>query len=126
MDPLDTETVDIIAHVTNQGDGPSTGPFSVRLAVDGMEAATVQASPIQPDDTATVTITAGPLEAGERLVEVAIDPDQEFEEWDEENNGGGGFLVVRQQQVIALDDSVVIASAASDDYLLFRLRSRSS
>ncbi len=121
LDPLDTETVDIIAHITNLGDGPSAGPFSVRLNVDGMETGTVQASPIGPDDTATVTITAGPFEAGERLVEMAIDPDEEFEEWDEENNGGGGFLAVRQQQVIALDDSVVIASAANDEVLLFRV-----
>lgn len=107
FDPLVTETVDIIAHVTNLGDGPSTGPFSVRLSVGGMEGGTVQAEPIQPGDTGTVTITAGPFEAGEHLVMIAIDPDGEFEEWDDTNNEGSTFVTaVPEPQVIPFGESM--------------------
>ena len=117
FDPLDTETLEISAHIANLGDGRSTGPFTVGLTVDGVHTGVVQADPIEPDDTATVTITAGPFEAGERSIGVVIDPELEFEEWDEENNQGEASVVVRQQQVIALDDSVTLGGAAGSVHL---------
>lgn len=120
FDPLDTETVEISAHITNLGDGQQTGPFTVGLTVDGVEVGVVQADPIEPNDTAAVTIAAGPFEAGERRIEVVIDPDSEFEEWDEENNQVQASVVVRQQQVIALNDSVTLGGEAGS-VQLFRV-----
>jgi hypothetical protein len=109
FDPLDSETVEISAHITNLGDGPSTGPFTVRFTVGAMELETVQVDPIEPDGMRTATITAGPFEAGEHLIGVGIDPDEEFEEWDEANNEGEAFLTVLRDQVIGLDDSEPVA-----------------
>ena len=109
FDPLDSETVEISAHITNLGDGPSTGPFTVRFTVGAMELETVQVDPIEPDGMGTATITAGPFEAGEHLIGVGIDPDEEFEEWDEANNEGEAFLTVLRDQVIGLDDSEPVA-----------------
>ncbi len=111
FDPLDTETIEITAHITNLGDGPSTGPFSVRFTFDGMELETVDADPVEPEATETVTITAGPFEPGEHRIGVVIDPDEEFEEWDEANNEADAILSVLPQEVIALGDSVVVALA---------------
>ena len=71
-----------------------------------MELETVQVDPIEPDGMGTATITAGPFDAGDRYIGVAIDPDAEFEEWDDANNEGEAVLTVLQEQVIALDDSV--------------------
>ena len=109
FDPLDSETVEISAHITNLGDGPSTGPFTVRFTVGAMELETVQVDPIEPDGMGTATITAGPFEAGEHLIGVGIDPDEEFEEWDEANNEGEASLTVLRDQVIGLDDSEPVA-----------------
>ena len=109
FDPLDSETVEISAHITNLGDGPSTGPFTVGFTVDGMQLGAVQVDPIEPDGMGTATITAGPLEAGEHLIGVGIDPDEAFEEWDEANNEGEASLTVLRDQVIGLDDSVTVA-----------------
>ncbi len=107
VDPLDSETFEISAHMTNLGDGPSTGPFTVRFTVGAMELETVQVDPIEPDGMGTATVTAGPLEAGDHLIGVAIDPDEELEEWDEANNQGQVFVTaVPHPQVIALDDAV--------------------
>ena len=109
FDPLDSETVEISAHITNLGDGPSTGPFTVGFTVGGMQLGAVQVDPIEPDGMGTATITAGPLEAGEHLIGVGIDLDEAFEEWDEANNEGEASLTVLRDQVIGLDDSVTVA-----------------
>ena len=108
FDPLDSETFEVSAHITNLGDGPSTGPFTVRFTVGAMELGTVQIDPVDPDGMATATITAGPLEAGDHLIGAAIDPDEEFAEWDETNNHGQTFVTsLPRPQVIALNDSVI-------------------
>ena len=120
FDPLDTENVEITVHITNLGDGPSTGPFTVGFTGDGMELGTVQMDPIEPEGMGTATITAGPFEAGERLIGVVIDPNGEFEEWDEANNEGRTFLTVRHQQVIAIGDSVSLGGA-TNSIQLFRV-----
>ena len=120
FDPLDSETVEISVHITNLGDGPSTGPFTVGVTGDGMELETVQVDPIEPDGMGTATITVGPFEAGERLIGVEIDPDEAFEEWDEANNEGEALLTVLQDQVIGLDDSVTVAGPAGS-LLSFRV-----
>ena len=120
FDPVDTETIEIRAHMTNLGDGPSSGPFTVRFTVDGMELEAVQVDPIEPDGMGTATITAGPFEAGDRSIGVVIDPDAEFEEWDDANNEGETFLTVLHEQVIALEDSVAVAGPAGS-LQVFRL-----
>ena len=117
VDPLDTETVEISADITNLGDGPSTGPFAVRFTAGARELETVRVDPIEPDGTGTVTITAGPFAVGSHLLGMLIDPDEEFEEWDETNNEGVTSIDVVQQQVIALGDTLVLAGAANSQQL---------
>jgi len=120
VDPLDTETVELTARITNLGDGPSPGPFSVRFTSAGMLLETVEVDPIEPDGMGTATITAGPFATGNHLVEVLIDPEEELMEWDEANNGGEAFITVVQQRVIALGDTAVLA-ADSGSTVLFRV-----
>ena len=121
VDPLDSETIEISAHITNLGDGPSTGPFAVGFTVDGMELGTVQVDPIEPDAMGTATITAGPFEVGEYLIGVVIDPDAEFEEWDDANNEGEVYVnAVAHPQVIALDDSLTF-DGSGGSIQLFRV-----
>ena len=107
FDPLDTDTIEISAHMTNLGDGPSSGPFTVRFTAGGMELGAVQVDPIEPDGMGTATITAGPFEAGGHSIEAVIDPDAELQEWDDANNNAVTLVTVFQQQVIALGDSVI-------------------
>lgn len=109
VDPLDTDTVEVTARITNLGDGPSTGPFKVRFTAGALDLETVRVDPIEPDGMGTVTITAGPFAVGRHSIGVSIDPDEEFEEWDEANNGGEATITVVQQQVIALGDTLVLA-----------------
>ena len=120
FDPLDTETIEIRAHMTNLGDGVSSAPFTVRFTVDGMELEAVQVDPIEPDGMGTATITAGPFEAGEHRIGVVIDPDAELEEWDDANNDAEAFVTVLQQQAIALGDSVIV-DGAGGSIQLFRV-----
>ena len=107
FDPLDTETIEVRAHMTNLGDGASSGPFTVRFTVDGMELGAVQVDPIEPDGMGTATITAGPFETGERRIGVVIDPDAELEEWNDANNDAEALVTVVQRQFFALGDSVI-------------------
>ena len=120
FDPLDTETIEISAHMTNLGDGASSGPFTVRFTVDGMELEAVQVDPIEPDGMGTATITAGPFEAGEHRIGVVIDPDAELEEWDDANNEAEVFVTAKQQQAIALGGSAVFDGAVNS-IQLFRV-----
>ena len=120
FDPLDTETIEVRVHMTNLGDGASSGPFTVRFTVDGMELGAVQVDPIEPDGMGTATITAGPFEAGERRIGVVIDPDAELEEWNDANNDAEVSVTVKQQQAIALGDSVVF-DGAEGSIQLFRV-----
>ena len=117
VDPLDTDTVEVTARITNLGDGPSTGPFAVRFTAGALELETVRVDPIEPDGMETVTITAGPFAVGSYPIRVSIDPDEEFEEWDESNNGGGALIYVVQQQVISLGDTLVLSGAANSQQL---------
>ena len=120
FDPLDTETIEVRAHMTNLGDGASSGPFTVRFTVDGMELGAVQVDPIEPDGMGTATITAGPFETGEHRIGVVIDPDAELEEWNDANNDAEALVTVVQQQVIALGDSVIF-DGAEGSVQLFRV-----
>jgi hypothetical protein len=120
--PLETETVELTAQITNLGDGPSSGPFTVRFTGDGMDLGSAQVDPIQPDDTATATITAGPFAAGKRPVAVVIDPDEEYAEWNEANNSGepDTLNVLSTPRGIALDDSVMVGGPVNS-LQLFRV-----
>ena len=117
VDPLDTDTVELTARITNLGDGASTGPFAVRFTAGALELETVRVDPIAPDGTGTVTIAAGPFAVGSHRIGVSIDPDDEFEEWDDANNGGQALINVVRQQVIALGDTVVLAGAVNSQQL---------
>lgn len=90
IDPLDTETIELTAQVTNLGD--FAPPFSLQFTVDGTPSQTAEVSPVAVDDTATVTVTMGPFEAGDRAIGAVIDPDDEVEEWDDANNSA--FVIV--------------------------------
>lgn len=117
VDPLDADTVELTARITNLGDGPSTGPFAVRFTAGALELETVRVDPIAPDEMGTVTITTGPFAVGSHLLRMLIDPDEEFEEWDEANNGGVAFIDVVQQQVISLGDTLVLSGEANSQQL---------
>ncbi len=119
-DPLDTETIEVAARITNLGGGRSAGPFTIAYTVDGMHTEAVRADPIEPDDTATVTITAGPFAAGLHHIEAVLDPDGEFEEWDETNNRAETFVTALRQQFIGLGDSLIV-EAPSGSPLFFRV-----
>ena len=121
FDPLETETVELTARITNLGDGPSSGPFTVRF-IGAFDLGSVQVDPIQPDDTATATITAGPMPAGEHFVHVVIDPDEEFEEWNDANNSGEPVTVtvLSTPRVLALGDSVIVGGLVNS-VQLFRV-----
>ena len=120
VDPLDTETIEISASITNLGDGASSGPFTVRFTVDGLTQEIVQVDPIEPEGIETVTITAGPFEVGIRRIGIVIDEDEEFEEWDEANNSGQASATVVKQQVLAINDSVPL-NGAFGQVQLFRV-----
>ncbi len=121
QDPLDTDTIEIGVDIANVGDGAGPATVMVRFAVDGRAFETVEVDRIDPETTATVTVTAGPFQAGTREVTVEVDPDGEIEEWEEGNNVGAGTLTVKTQRVIGLASPVTVSSSTVNEVLLFRV-----
>ena len=122
LGPTDQETVEVEVTITNEGDGDTPGAFPVRLSVDGMALETVEVATLAASDTMTVAfMTVGPFEPGTRPLVVALDPDEEIDEWDEENNDAEETLTIAHQEVIALGQSVTVASGTVDEVILFRV-----
>ena len=121
QDPLDTDTIEISALITNLGDGAGPGRFPVRLTLDGEPLRTLDIDQVAPGATTTVTFTVGPLEVGRRQVGLEIDPGGGIVEWEEENNSASGSLRVVRQRAIALEESVTLESSTADEVFLFRV-----
>ena len=121
FDPLDTDIVEIRTRIANLGDGRGPAAFPVAVTVDGVEVRRVQVDRIEPGDTATVVLRAGPLEAGRRWVGVEIDPGGGIEEWEESNNADSVTLNVLQQEQIGLGQPVTLQSDKLNEVFLFRV-----
>ena len=121
QDPLDTDTIEISALITNLGDGAGPGRFPVRLTLDGELIRTLDIDQVAPGATTTVTFTMGPLEVGRRQVGLEIDPGDGIVEWEEENNSASGTLRVMQQRAIVLGESITLESSTVNEVFLFRV-----
>lgn len=121
LDPLDTDTIEVGAVISNLGDGAGPARFPVRVTLDGSTLRTLQVDRIAPGTTETVTFTLGPLELGPRQVGLEIDPGDGIVEWDEENNTAAGSLTVVQQRAIGLGEPVTLESSSVGEVFLFRV-----
>ena len=121
LDPLDTDTIEVGAVISNLGDGAGPARFPVRLTLDGATLRTVQIDRIAPGATETVTFPIGPLELGTRQVGLEVDPGGAIVEWDEENNSAAGTLSVVRQRAIGLGEPVTLESSAVGEVFLFRV-----
>ena len=120
-DPLDSEVFEIRALIANLGDGPGPPSFSVEVTSEGAETHSADVGRIEPGDTAAVIVPGGPLQAGVRWVEVAIDPSDAIVEWDEGNNSDSVELRVVSQREIRLGESVTVESEEQGNVFLFRV-----
>ena len=121
LDPLDTDTIEVGAVISNLGDGAGPARFPVRLTLDGATLRTVQVDRIAPGAAETVTLPMGPLELGARQVGLEIDPGGAIVEWEEENNSAGGTLTVVRQRAIGLGEPVTLESSTVGQVFLFRV-----
>lgn len=121
LDPTSSEMIEIDALIANNGDGASPDSIAVSLTLDGTALETTHVAQLQPEATASVSFTAGPLEVGSRSLGLQIDPDDVVDEWEEANNTDEKPLTVLHQEVIALGQSVAVASSTVDEVLLFRV-----
>ncbi len=115
------ERVDIVAEITNSGEGATPATFPVRLSLNGATLRTASVARLEPDSSATVEFTAGPFETGSHAIEVAVDPDGEIEELQEGNNTASSSIRVREQRSIGLNSPVTLSSSTVNEVLLFRV-----
>ena len=120
-EPTVFETVEIKAMITNEGDGAGPATFPARLSLGGQPVESLDVEALEPGASTTVEFTVGPLEEGRHLVDFALDPGDEIEEWDEGNNSGSENIFVQGQQVISLDESVTVESSSTGPVLLYRI-----
>ena len=121
LDPLDTDTIEVSATISNLGDGAGPERFRAQLTLDGAPLRILTVDRIAPGSAETLTFTMDPLEVGTRQVGLAIDAGDAIVEWDEENNSATGTLRVVRQREIALGESVTLESSTVDEVFLFRL-----
>ena len=115
------ETLDVVAEIANNGQGPTPPSFSVRLSLDGTPLQTVTAARLEPDSTAMVEFTVGPLETGNYAIELTVDPDGQVEELQEGNNSATRSIRVQEQRPIGLNSPVSVSSSTVNEVLLFRV-----
>lgn len=115
------ETVDIVAEITNSGEGATPASFPARLSVDGTALETVTVPRLEPDSSTTVEFKAGPFDAGSHAIEVTLDPDGEIEELQEGNNSASRPVRVLEQRTIGLNSPVTVSSSTVNEVLLFRV-----
>ncbi len=121
LDPLDTDTIEASATISNLGDGAGPERFRAQLTLDGAPLRILTVDRIAPGTAETLTFTMDPLEVGTRQVGLAVDAGDAIVEWDEENNSAAGTLRVVRQREIALGESVTLESSTVDEVFLFRL-----
>lgn len=120
-DPGALETFEIVAEIANVGDAATPATSALRLSLDGETLETVDVAQLEPDESTTVEITVGPLDAGNHDIELTLDPDDEVEEWQEANNSASESIRVLNQQVIGLNSPVTVSSSTVNEVLLFRV-----
>ena len=108
-DPSALESFEIVAEIANVGDAATQATFPLRLSLDGEALETVDVVQLEPDESTTVELTVGPLEAGNHDIELTLDPDDELEEWQESNNSASESIRVLNQQVIGLNSPVTVS-----------------
>ncbi|MXW18926.1 MAG: hypothetical protein F4139_06935 [Gemmatimonadetes bacterium] len=119
--PVPTETINISATITNQGEAETPPTVPVRFSVDGAALETVNVGQLEPSESATLQITAGPFQAGGRTVDVTADPDGVIDEMSEDNNSAGGSFRVLAQPSLELNTPVTVSSSTVQEVLLFRV-----
>jgi hypothetical protein len=119
--PTVYETVDIEAVVANDGDGRGPATFPVRLSVGGTPVETIDVDALDPGGSTTLRLTVGPFEVGEYVIELAVDPDDEIDEWEQGNNAGAENIRVQGQQLVELGESVTVSSNIQGPVLLYRV-----
>ncbi len=121
LDPLDTDTFEVRATISNLGDGAGPGTFPARLTLDGEPVRTLHVARIAPGAAETVSFAMGPLELGTRQVGLEIDVGDGIVEWDEANNSADGTLTVVRQRPIAPGQAITLESSTVGEVLLFRV-----
>ncbi len=119
-EPTNLETVGVAATLTNVGDAASPDTFLVHLTLDGIAQDSARVAGLQPQGITTVEFTAGPFEAGNRLLAVVIDPARGIDEWETANNTRITNLAVAHQEIIRVGHTSSI-SATLDEVLHFRI-----
>ena len=115
------EAVEIEAVITNGGDGAGPATFPVRVTATGAPIEAADVAAIGPGASTTVAFTIGPFEEGQYQIGLALDPDDEIEEWAEDNNSASEFVVVVDQKVISPGESVELSSPSGGPVFLFRV-----
>lgn len=125
QEPTTLETVDVILRVANLGNAATPAVFPLALLVDGTAVETFEVAQLGVGQRVTLTYTVGPFEAGDREIAVALDPDDEIEEWTEENNSASTGATVARQQIIEVSGTGEVwsgeISGDSTDLIHFRL-----
>lgn len=121
LDPLDTDTIEVSATISNLGDGGGPARFPVQLTLDGAPLRTLQVDRIAPGASGTVTFMVGPFQVGSRQVGLELDPGSTITEWEEENNSAAGTLTVVKQRPIGLGEPVTLESSTVGEVFLFRV-----
>ena len=121
QDPAALETFEIGAEITNLGDAATPATFPLRLSVDGSPLETVDVPQLEPDGSTALEFTVGPLDAGGHTIELALDPDDQIEEWQEENNSASESIRILNQQSIDLNSPVTVSSNTVNEVILFRV-----
>ncbi|MYA64350.1 MAG: hypothetical protein F4139_06930 [Gemmatimonadetes bacterium] len=120
-DPTVLETVDVMAEIVNLGDGATPPTFKLAVSVDGQVVGTVDVGQLAAGATGNAVVTVGPFPTGRHTLDLVLDPDGEFEEWETANNSASVEVVVVNQDRLAPGESVTVFSEEAGSVLLFRI-----
>ena len=118
-DPSSLDTMRVRKTVTNEGNLES-GTFTVAALVDGVEVAREDYPSLGQFDSTLVELVIGPLDPGQRDVDLVLDPDGVITELNETNNELDRNVFVVEQTLISTGTTADI-DAVADQELLFRV-----